>query len=252
MAFWEMKGTKRAIVSSEVARTQISRVAEVQNRSTVTPLNFRFNSDFSTSASNPHSKSLFFFSDTSSFVFPRTQRESEGETETMSKPQEEKYEEEEELQSSGKRLKCAKSFKEKGKEEEEDEEEEELEREVSLMEDTRGGLFFCPTNPTSFVVSDALELDFPIIYVNKVFQNFTGYQAHEVLGHNWYFFFYSSFIFHFTFYVFQYLLLFSVFFFLLETKKEEYFKFQLLCSFYFNVGILVWLVEKWGNYVISF
>ncbi|KAL9364544.1 hypothetical protein Peur_042417 [Populus x canadensis] len=102
----------------------------------------------------------------------------------MSKPQEEKYEEEEELQSSGKRLKCAKSFKEKGKEEEEDEEEEELEREVSLMEDTRGGLFFCPTNPTSFVVSDALELDFPIIYVNKVFQNFTGYQAHEVLGHN--------------------------------------------------------------------
>ncbi|KAJ6351068.1 hypothetical protein OIU78_007071, partial [Salix suchowensis] len=36
----------------------------------------------------------------------------------MSKPQEEKYEEEEEFQSSGKRLKCAKSFKEKRDEEE--------------------------------------------------------------------------------------------------------------------------------------
>jgi PAS domain-containing protein len=163
-------------------------------------------------------KSLFFFSDFSYFVFPRTQRESEGETETMSKPQEEKYEEEEELQSSGKRLKCAKSFKEKGKEEEEEveEEEEELEREVSLMEDTRGGLFFYPTNPTSFVVSDALELDFPIIYVNKVFQNFTGYQAHEVLGHNWYFF---LLFFHFSFYVLRFSIpptLFCCFF--LETK----------------------------------
>jgi PAS domain-containing protein len=196
MAFWEMKGTKRAIVSSEVARTQISRVAEQKHSDSTYTLHFN-----STSASNPHSKSLFFFSDFSSFVFPRIQRESEGEPETMSKPQEEKYEEEEELQSSGKRLKCAKSFKEKGKEEEEEEEEEELEREVSLMEDTRGGLFFYPTNPTSFVVSDALELDFPIIYVNKVFQNFTGYQAHEVLGHNWYFFFILSFfILRFTFF----------------------------------------------------
>ncbi|KAJ6689528.1 hypothetical protein OIU85_005893 [Salix viminalis] len=102
----------------------------------------------------------------------------------MSKPQEEKYEEEEEFQSSGKRLKCAKSFKEKREEEEDGEEEEETEGEVSLMEDTRGGLFFYPTNPTSFVVSDALELDFPIIYVNKVFQILTGYQAHEVLGRN--------------------------------------------------------------------
>ena len=134
----------------------------------------------------------------------------------MSKPQEEKDEEEEELQSSGKRLKCAKSFKEKGEEEEEEEEEEELEREVSLMEDTRGGLFFYPTNPTSFVVSDALELDFPIIYVNKVFQNFTGYQAHEVLGHNWYSFFYS-FIFHFTFFNTSYSFLFFFFF---NRKKE--------------------------------
>ena len=214
MAFWEMKGTKRAIVSTEVAIIQISRVAEQKHSDS--------NSDLSTSASIPHSKSLLFFSDFSSFVFPRTQRESEGETETMSKPQEEKYEEEEELQSSGKRLKCAKSFKEKGKEEEEEveEEEEELEREVSLMEDTRGGLFFYPTNPTSFVVSDALELDFPIIYVNKVFQNFTGYQAHEVLGHNWYFF---LLFFHFSFYVLRFSIpptLICFFFYLKQRKKN--------------------------------
>ncbi|KAF9677467.1 hypothetical protein SADUNF_Sadunf08G0110700 [Salix dunnii] len=97
----------------------------------------------------------------------------------MSKPQEEKYEEEEEFQSSGKRLKCAKSFKEKR-----EDGEEETEGEISLMKGTSGGLFFYPTNPTSFVVSDALELDFPIIYVNKVFQILTGYQAHEVLGRN--------------------------------------------------------------------
>jgi hypothetical protein len=61
------------------------------------------------------------------------------------------------------------------------------------MEDTRGGLFFHPTTPVSFVVSDALELDFPIIYVNKVFEIFTGYHAHEVLGRNWYPFIYSFF-----------------------------------------------------------
>jgi len=101
----------------------------------------------------------------------------------MSKPQEEeKEEEEEEFQSSGKRLKCTKSLKE-----------DEMESEVSLMEDTRGGLFFHPTTPVSFVVSDALELDFPIIYVNKVFEIFTGYHAHEVLGRNWYPFIYSFF-----------------------------------------------------------
>ncbi|KAM6562125.1 hypothetical protein CsatB_022123 [Cannabis sativa] len=40
------------------------------------------------------------------------------------------------------------------------------------------------TTPTSFVVSDALEPDFPIIYVNKVFEIFTGYRADEVLGRN--------------------------------------------------------------------
>lgn len=39
--------------------------------------------------------------------------------------------------------------------------------------------------PTSIIVCDALEPDFPIIYVNSVFEIFTGYRAYEVLGRNW-------------------------------------------------------------------
>jgi clock-associated PAS protein ZTL len=35
------------------------------------------------------------------------------------------------------------------------------------------------------VVTDALEPDFPIIYVNRGFEEATGYQAEEVLGRNW-------------------------------------------------------------------
>ncbi|KAJ0037610.1 hypothetical protein Pint_22410 [Pistacia integerrima] len=81
-------------------------------------------------------------------------------------------EEEDEIRSSGKRQKC--SLKEA---EECDGEESELSLET--------GFFFYPTTPTSFVVSDALELDFPIIYVNKVFEISTGYRADEVLGRNW-------------------------------------------------------------------
>ncbi|KAJ4846072.1 Adagio protein 3 [Turnera subulata] len=89
-----------------------------------------------------------------------------------SKREEEEDDEEEEVkdevQSFGKRLKLA-------YEEEEEEEE----------EDVRSGkMFFYPSNPTSFVVCDALEHDFPIIYVNKVFQISTGYRADEVLGRN--------------------------------------------------------------------
>nr|AML76761.1 putative LOV domain-containing protein [Ilex sp. BC-2016] len=61
-----------------------------------------------------------------------------------------------------------------------------------LAEDERGGelplqsgdFFFYPVVPSSIVVSDALEPDFPIIYVNTVFEMFTGYRAHEVLGRN--------------------------------------------------------------------
>lgn len=36
-----------------------------------------------------------------------------------------------------------------------------------------------------FVVTDALEPDHPIIYVNTVFEKVTGYRAEEVLGRNW-------------------------------------------------------------------
>lgn len=48
----------------------------------------------------------------------------------------------------------------------------------------RLGDFFNPMIPTSIVVSDAMEPDFPIIYVNKVFESITGYRADEVLGRN--------------------------------------------------------------------
>lgn len=35
------------------------------------------------------------------------------------------------------------------------------------------------------VVTDALEPDYPIIYVNRGFEKVTGYRAEEVLGRNW-------------------------------------------------------------------
>lgn len=41
------------------------------------------------------------------------------------------------------------------------------------------------TAPCGFVVTDALEPDHPIIYVNTVFEVVTGYRAEEVLGRNW-------------------------------------------------------------------
>lgn len=46
------------------------------------------------------------------------------------------------------------------------------------------GVFYYPNTPTAFVVSDALDPDFPIIYVNTVFEISTGYRADEVLGRN--------------------------------------------------------------------
>ncbi|XP_010551222.1 PREDICTED: adagio protein 3 [Tarenaya hassleriana] len=46
------------------------------------------------------------------------------------------------------------------------------------------GMFYYPMTPPSIVVSDALEPDFPIIYVNRVFEVLTGYRADEVLGRN--------------------------------------------------------------------
>lgn len=80
---------------------------------------------------------------------------------------------EKEAQRRGKRLKCAEG----------EEAQEEEQSELPL----KPGIFFYPTTPSAFVVSDALEPDFPIIYVNTVFEIFTGYRADEVLGRNWYF-----------------------------------------------------------------
>ncbi|GMI99805.1 flavin-binding, kelch repeat, f box 1 [Hibiscus trionum] len=79
--------------------------------------------------------------------------------------------------SSGKRQRFA---KEEGEKLERREEEEEGKIELPL----KPRLLSYPTIPTSFVVSDALEPDFPLIYVNKVFEVFTGYRADEVLGRN--------------------------------------------------------------------
>ncbi|KAJ0981261.1 hypothetical protein J5N97_009516 [Dioscorea zingiberensis] len=79
-------------------------------------------------------------------------------------------------ESAGKRMKCLVV------EEEEDMEflEEEDEKEVMGLE----GIFYYPEILSSFVVSDALEPDYPIIYVNTVFEMCTGYSADEVLGRN--------------------------------------------------------------------
>ncbi|XP_021672257.2 adagio protein 3 isoform X2 [Hevea brasiliensis] len=96
----------------------------------------------------------------------------------------EQEEDEEELQSSGKRLKCTKAEEEEEDYDDDDDGEEELEEEGQSKLPLDAGLFFYPTTPTSIVVSDALEPDFPIIYVNKVFEIFTGYRADEALGRN--------------------------------------------------------------------
>nr|AML76574.1 putative LOV domain-containing protein [Posidonia australis] len=57
-------------------------------------------------------------------------------------------------------------------------------QEVEEADEMEGMLFQCPVIPSAFVVSDALEHDFPIIYVNTVFEMATGYRADEVLGRN--------------------------------------------------------------------
>nr|CAB3468869.1 unnamed protein product [Digitaria exilis] len=41
------------------------------------------------------------------------------------------------------------------------------------------------SGPCGLVVTDALEPDCPIIYVNRGFEDATGYRAEEVLGRNW-------------------------------------------------------------------
>ena len=77
-----------------------------------------------------------------------------------------------------------------------DEEEDEIEEEFVLGERHKVGptaaapLPFpvenlLQTAPCGFIVTDALEPDHPIIYVNTVFEMVTGYRAEEVLGRNW-------------------------------------------------------------------
>jgi flavin-binding kelch repeat F-box protein 1 len=68
--------------------------------------------------------------------------------------------------------------------EEEEVEEEEMDDEGGRGFALRLGAFLSPNLPSSIVVSDAMEPDFPIIYVNSVFETATGYRADEVLGRN--------------------------------------------------------------------
>nr|AML78895.1 putative LOV domain-containing protein [Catharanthus roseus] len=85
--------------------------------------------------------------------------------------------EEEFRRGSGKRLKWDSGVENDGDDEDEIDD---GEIEVEAAE-----LFFYPiTTPSSIVVSDALEHDFPIIYVNTVFEISTGFRADEVLGRN--------------------------------------------------------------------
>ena len=80
-----------------------------------------------------------------------------------------------------KRLKCT-QLQRRWRTEDEEEDEEEYEEEES---EDHPGMFYYPRMLTSFVVCDALEADFPVIYVNTVFEISTGYRADEILGRNW-------------------------------------------------------------------
>nr|AML79518.1 putative LOV domain-containing protein [Antirrhinum braun-blanquetii] len=62
-----------------------------------------------------------------------------------------------------------------------------MEQEEDYDNEVDGGdrFFYSPmAGPTSIVVSDAMESDFPIIYVNALFEFSTGFRADEVLGRN--------------------------------------------------------------------
>lgn len=97
---------------------------------------------------------------------------------------------EEENRGRGKRLKCIimEDEDEEGidYDEEEDDEDEEVEKEnIEVASQQPVGFFYPLTTPSSIVVSDALDPDLPVIYVNSVFEISTGYRADEVLGRNW-------------------------------------------------------------------
>lgn len=99
----------------------------------------------------------------------------------------EKREEVEEFRKGGgKRLKCDVGVENEGREEDDEEEGCGGGGGDGEIEVYSGERFFNPImNPSSIVVCDALENDFPIIYVNTVFETSTGFRADEVLGRNW-------------------------------------------------------------------
>nr|AML79051.1 putative LOV domain-containing protein [Goodyera pubescens] len=69
---------------------------------------------------------------------------------------------------------------------EEDDMDQEVRKEKEEAADVISPFYYQPGTwpPPSFIVADALEPDFPIIYVNAVFEKATGYRADEVLGRN--------------------------------------------------------------------
>ncbi|RZR85619.1 hypothetical protein BHM03_00012637 [Ensete ventricosum] len=74
----------------------------------------------------------------------------------------------------------------------EDEGEEEEEEEGGFLVNDVSSVFsfavermFQSAAVCGLVVTDALELDHPIIYVNRGFEEATGYRPEEVLGRNW-------------------------------------------------------------------
>lgn len=62
---------------------------------------------------------------------------------------------------------------------------EEEEEEGFIVSDGGVPIAIRSSAPCGLVVSDALEPDHPIIYVNTGFETATGYRAEEVLGRNW-------------------------------------------------------------------
>nr|GMD66155.1 putative LOV domain-containing protein [Ipomoea batatas] len=92
----------------------------------------------------------------------------------------EESEEEEELGYRGKRLKFA------GNDRMIEDEAEGGKEDRQKLREHGGGIFLYPmlATPSSIVVSDAMEPDLPIIYVNTFFEISTGYRADEVLGRN--------------------------------------------------------------------
>nr|AML77425.1 putative LOV domain-containing protein [Narcissus viridiflorus] len=93
---------------------------------------------------------------------------------------------EDQVQNRDKRLKVFKEDYMDWEEEEEFEEDmEEIDGEMGICKNTNSPFYYDQVRCcASFVVSDALEPDFPIIYVNTVFEDSTGYRADEVLGRN--------------------------------------------------------------------